>query len=223
MLLILAIDIMGGVVVHGARGERASYAPLTWGLASSAEPVKYVTEIAPEYIYIADLDRIMGRGSNDCVITECAELVQKCYVDRGCRTPADFLDSDHIINVIGTETGGDDMSVYNSGFLSVDIKDGRVIPYGRDPVQILRDANTESFDGCIILNLGSVGTESGIDLNSAGRMRNAFKKSLFYGGGVSSEDDLYALKDAGFDGAIISTALHRGNIPPEWIRRGKIC
>ena len=36
-------------------------------------------------------------------------------------------------------------------------------------------------------------------------------------------DSLDMLADAGFDGAIIATALHSGRIPLEWIRRGRVC
>ena len=35
--------------------------------------------------------------------------------------------------------------------------------------------------------------------------------------------DLQLLSDAGFDGAIIATALHHGAVPLAWIRRGCCC
>ena len=47
--------------------------------------------------------------------------------------------------------------------------------------------------------------------------------SLLYGGGVATTGDLEIISDSGFDGAIISTALHRGIVPIEWIRRGRCC
>ena len=46
---------------------------------------------------------------------------------------------------------------------------------------------------------------------------------LFYGGGVATVGDLEIISHSGFDGAIISTALHRGIVPIEWIRRGSCC
>ena len=49
------------------------------------------------------------------------------------------------------------------------------------------------------------------------------KKPLFYGGGVRSEEDLRVLADAGFDGAIISTAVHKGAIPASLIQEGEFC
>ncbi|HQJ87563.1 MAG TPA: HisA/HisF-related TIM barrel protein, partial [Methanoregulaceae archaeon] len=44
---------------------------------------------------------------------------------------------------------------------------------------------------------------------------------LFYGGGVRSTADLDLLRDAGFDGAIVATAVHRGCIPLDAIRSGR--
>jgi len=144
-------------------------------------------------------------------------------VDRGCRSPTDMLAGDRIVNIVGTETGGSDLSQYRGGFLSIDVKAGRVIPSGADPVTVLSSAQGWAFDGVIILNIGAVGTENGIAQEQLARWRTAYDNRLFYGGGVASVQDLEMLSHAGFDGAIISTALHRGAIPLEWIRRGHCC
>jgi phosphoribosylformimino-5-aminoimidazole carboxamide ribotide isomerase len=224
MRLILAIDLMNGTVVHGAKGQRDTYAPLDWGLAASAEPEEYVKEMAPKYLYIADLDRIEGRGSHEDVIERCARLVECCYVDRGCTSAREYLHIGNVVNVVGTETGGAYLEDYTGGFLSVDIKGGRVIPDGADPVEMLAIAESLSFDGCIILNLGSVGTESGIFPQTVlETMRASYSGTLLYGGGVRGVDDIRYLTEAGFDGAIVATAVHHGAIPLAWIRRGSPC
>jgi phosphoribosylformimino-5-aminoimidazole carboxamide ribotide isomerase len=223
MDLILAMDLEQNLVVHGRSGKRAEYKPLDWGCSPTAEPRGFVRAIAPKYLYVADLDRIEGTGSHDRVIAECARQVSRCYADRGCRSPDDLLSGYHITNVIGTETGGDDLSRYNGGFLSLDLRDGRVIPHGRDPVEMLRQANGWKFNGCIILNIGAVGTESGLDRDVLETMRSVYHRKLFWGGGVASAGDIEALNSAGFDGAIIATALHHKKIPLAWVRRGRIC
>ena len=223
MDLVLAMDLKGGFVVHGKSGNRAGYRPLDWGLSPTAEPLGFVKAIAPKYIYVADLDRIGRAGSHDRTVRECARLVSGCYVDRGCRSPDDLLDGYHITNIAGTETAGGDLADYSGGFLSLDLKDGRVIPSGRDPMDMLRRANSWKFDGCIILNIAAVGTESGLDRQMLESMRSAYHRKLFWGGGVASQHDLALLCDAGFDGAIIATALHHRRIPPSWIRRGRVC
>ena len=223
MKLILAMDLKNNLVVHGRSGQRAGYKPLDWGCSPTAEPLGFIRAIRPKFIYIADLDRIERTGSHDTMVRQCAREVDACYVDRGCRSPGDQLEGYHIKNIVGTETGGNDLAQYPGGLLSLDIKNGRVIPSGRDPVDVLRQANGWTFEGCIILNITAVGTESGIDRQQLDAMRAAYHRKLYYGGGVSTIADLIAIRDAGFDGAIIATALHHGIIPLDWIRRGRLC
>ncbi|OPX63665.1 MULTISPECIES: HisA/HisF-related TIM barrel protein [unclassified Methanoregula] len=223
MKLVLAMDLKGGFVVHGKSGQREEYRPLDWGCSPTAEPVGFVKAIAPKYLYIADLDRIGRTGSHDRVVRECARQVSGCFIDRGCRSPEDLLDGYHITNVIGTETAGSVLSLYDGGFLSLDLKAGRVIPSGCDPAGMLRQANSWKFSGCIILNIAAVGTGQGLDREILESLRSSYHGTLFWGGGVAAPDDLAMLCDAGFDGAIIATALHHGKIPLAWIRRGRVC
>lgn len=223
MELILAMDLKGGLVVHGKSGQRDTYKPLDWGCSPTAEPTGFIKAIRPKNIYIADLDRIGKSGSHDRVVAECARLVSTCYADRGCCSPDDVLTGYHITNIVGTETGGEDLSKYSGGFLSLDMKNGRIIPSGREPVEVLRQANGWKFSGCLILNIGAVGTETGLNREVLETMRAAYHRKLFYGGGVATIADLYMLNDAGFDGAVIATALHHKKIPLAWIRRGRVC
>ena len=223
MELLLAMDLRQNLVVHGKSGQRTTYKPLDWGYSPTAEPIGFVSAIKPRYLYIADLDRICGTGSHDAIIRQCAQQVGCCYVDRGCQSPSDMLEGENIVNVVGTETAGGDLSGYLGGILSIDIKDGRVIPSGKDPVVMLSSARHWDFDGCILLNVSAVGTEGGINRTMLKKLRNAYDRRLYYGGGVASPEDLETISSSGFDGAIISTALHKGIIPIEWIRRGSCC
>ena len=223
MQLVCAVDLSGGLVVHGCSGNRSSYTPLTWGLSPTAEPQGYLKAIRPRYLYVADLDRIAGTGSHDETVLGFAGLIDRCYLDRGCREPGDILSASFIENVIGTETAGPDLSRFQGGYLSVDVKDGRVVPAGEDPAPLLSRAETLNFDGCIYLHISAVGSAAGIDPGEAERIRSATDLPLLYGGGVRDEQDLSILSDAGFDGAIIATALHTGAIPLDLIRRGVFC
>lgn len=223
MELILAIDLLHGLVVHGKCGDRSGYLPLTWGASPTADPVAFVRHIIPRFLYIADLDRIEGRGDHDEIVEQCTGLAECSYVDRGCRSPADLLQTDRIRNVIGTETGGADLSVYKGGYLSIDIKNGRVVPSGDDPIATLSRAGDWAFEGCIILNISDVGTSRGLATHALDEMRNAYGGRLIYGGGVSSEEDLVLLHKAGFDGAILATAVHKGSVSIDLMRRGIFC
>jgi phosphoribosylformimino-5-aminoimidazole carboxamide ribotide isomerase len=223
MKLFLAMDLRQNLVVHGKSGQRETYKPLDWGISTTAEPIEYIRTVKPRYLYIADLDRIEGTGSHDALIRRIAQDVECCFVDRGCRFPSDFLKDEHIVNIVGTETGGSNLSFYHGGFLSIDIKNERVIPCGKEPSEVLASACCWDFDGCILLNVSAVGTGKGINREVLKKLRGAYDRPLYYGGGVATPEDLDDISQAGFDGAIISTAVHQGTIPVEWIRRGSCC
>ncbi|HOB18250.1 MAG TPA: HisA/HisF-related TIM barrel protein [Candidatus Methanoculleus thermohydrogenotrophicum] len=226
MELILALDLAGGLVVHGKSGNRAGYRPLSWGLAPSAEPETYLSVMRPRFLYIADLESIQGRTPQDDLVRRCAALVERCYLDRGFRSSAECAAVDGVTPVVGTETAAatiKDLREYQTGYLSIDIKGGRVLPWGIRPTEMLRRAAEMSFEGCIILNIEAVGTEQGLVWEDLEEMRACYPGRLFYGGGVAGVEDIHLLADTGFDGAIIATAVHRGGVPLDWIQRGHPC
>ncbi len=94
---------------------------------------------------------------------------------------------------------------------------------GKSLSEVLASACRWNFDGCILLNVSAVGTGGGINHRMLKKLRSAYDRPLYYGGGVATTGDLDEISQAGFDGAIISTAVHRGTIPVEWIRRGSCC
>ena len=222
MKLILAADLKDGLVVHGKSGDRDTYLPLTWGRSPSAEPLSYCAVMQPKYLYVADLDRIEFCGDHTETILKIAPTVSELYVDRGTSIPEEYLPSP-IKTIVGTETIDAPMDEFHGGFLSIDIKDGKVIPEGADPITFLQEADKADFEGYIILNISSVGTESGLNETFLKKLRNATRKPLFYGGGVASKEDVNMLERVGFNGAIVATAVHKGTIPLEWIQRGERC
>ena len=223
MDLILAMDLRQNLVVHGKSGHRETYKPLDWGCSPTAEPAGFVRAIRPKFIYIADLDRIEGTGSHDAMVTECADLVNACYVDRGCRSPEDMLHGEHIVNIVGTETGGSRLSEYHGGYLSLDIKDGTVIPSGSSPEAMLRPGRLLGF--CRMHNPQHRGGRDTGRPGSRAPGKPAVSvpgpPSLWRGSGNGHRPG--AAQSGRFDGAIIATALHYGAVPVEWIRRGTVC
>ncbi|MDD1674794.1 MAG: nickel transporter [Methanomicrobiales archaeon] len=214
MELILALDLMQGQAVHGKSGERSTYRPLV----PYSDPINLIARCAPKSLYIADLDRIMGTGAQDDLVQACALQVDRCYVDRGCRSPADFLADEAIMNIAGTETAGD-LRRYHGGYVSMDLRDGKVIPSGENPPDFLERVSDLGFEGAIVLNLGAVGTGTGIPDNLR-RLREVYPKRLLYGGGVRGKEDLDPLAALGFDGTIVATGVFSGAIPSDAVRRG---
>ncbi len=202
---------------------RDEYRPIVSPLVSSADPVRYLQEIGPRYLYAADLDRIMNIGGHDTLIPALAGCVDLLMIDRGCQGPTDMFEYPNVINIIGTETANSDLEAFSGGILSVDMKDGKVIPSGTDPELILRQAGECAFEGCIMLDIAGVGTRRGLDPVFLDLCRAAYPGRLLWGGGVATMDDLYLLEEGGYDGAIIATALHTGAIPVDLIRSGCLC
>jgi len=223
MDLILAMDLMRGQVVHGQKGERETYRPLSWGLSPTTDPEEYVRFLRPRYLYIADLDRIRGEGSHDRAVRACVALAERTYLDRGCRTPGDYIRHPSVVNVVGTETAGTDLSLYHDAYLSLDMQEGKVIPTGEDPVVMLSMLPSLDFAGAILLNIGAVGTSTLPRKNDLQSWRDAYEGRLLYGGGVKGREDLDLLKRLGYQGAIVATSVHRGLIPLSLIQEGCLC
>jgi len=222
MKLILAIDLKDGLVVQGKSGNRNEYVPLDWGISSSAEPLSYLSVMRPKYLYVADLDRVCLCGDQTEIILKLSPKVSEIYVDRGAKGPEDYL-KHPIRSIVGTETITAPLSTFHGEFLSLDIKNGKVLPDNFDPVIFLENAENYDFEGYLIMNISDVGTEKGVNIELLKKFRRATKKVLFYGGGISSLDDLKILKECGFDGVIVATAVHKGKIPLEYIQRGELC
>lgn len=223
MKILFAMDILDGIVVHGYKGKRDQYKPLNWGIARSTIPHEYIRELRIKYPYIADLNRIERKGNNDQAIISCMNEPGTIYLNRGARNPEDAMQEPGIKNVVSTETYRGELTDYrNFDLFSIVVKDGKALPDGGKPSKILKESSDIGFEGYIILNLSSVGAENrmgGLDIES---LRDSCDSELFYGGGVTGMDDLYRLKNAGFDGAIIATAVHKGRVPPEIVERGSV-
>ncbi|WAI02448.1 HisA/HisF-related TIM barrel protein [Methanogenium organophilum] len=222
MDILLAIDIMDGFVVQGQSGNRSGYRPLDWGLVPDAEPAAYTAAMKPVYGYVADLDGVEGTGTdNEASVRACCHLLKKSYVNRGRRayTVSEEDRNAGIFPVISTETGGKNLPKYHGGALTVDLKCDRVYPTGELPAAFLKTASDWDYDVCIVINLGSVGTESGLPTYLS-EMRSAYEGTLFYGGGLASEEDLGRVAEAGYNGALVATAVHRHAIPLDAVQRG---
>lgn len=223
MNLYLATDLKSGLIVHGKSGMRESYIPVSSLHADTAEPIRFIEQVRPKYLYIADLDRICGIGNHDSLIPALAERTESILLDRGCKGPDDVLNIPGVENIIGTETAAETLDQFSGGVLSVDIKNDLVIPWNTDPALFLSSCNRYRFEMIILLDIGRVGTGRGLSHDMLKAFRAAWSGPLLWGGGVSSVDDLVILAQAGFDGAIIATAVHTGKIPVEYIRSGTFC
>ena len=247
MRIIPVIDLRDGRAVRGRSGERARYRPVGSLLAGplagdlsdpAALLAAYRAALRPDTVYIADLDRITGRDDNDAVLEELLASAPEVRFlwDGGfsdaasiARVPRDG----RIVPVIGTETlqsieelrPPDRPRALGRAVLSLDLRAGGVV--SRSAVlaslreeDVLRWARLGGFRSVILLLLDRVGTSCGLPRDRLHRLRRAAPRlDLLVGGGIASIHDLLHLRDAGFSGALLATALHDGLISPEELGR----
>ena len=219
MKIIPVIDILSGQAVSAYRGERDRYRPLQSGLCRGSDPADVLRGFLDLYpftaIYLADLDTILGRGSNNAVIERLAEDFPSAqlWLDNGNRGSV-CNNADRVHPVLGTETGLSTDSLRTAAndnphtLLSLDFSD----------TGLLGDATLleqPQFwpQRCIIMALHRVGTRAGPDtklLESV--LHRAPGRDLYAAGGIRNERDLQTLAAAGAAGTLVATALHHGAI-----------
>ena len=227
--IIFVLDILNGIVVHAVRGERAKYRPVENSrISDSSDPLDMIFKISPSQVYIADLDHIQGFGDNFGVIEKISRETNT-MVDIGvknmdgvrkCASIADTV-------IIGTETASLDIiekaSIEFPGRInvSIDMKNGVVLTKDRNmdvpPEELIGKLNEFDLKDIIILDLGKVGTSTGINTDLFKEMAGVSEHKILAGGGIKDLDDMIVLKELGIDGALVATAVHNGKIPIELI------
>jgi phosphoribosylformimino-5-aminoimidazole carboxamide ribotide isomerase len=87
-----------------------------------------------------------------------------------------------------------------------------------EPHELVKLLNSYSIRDIIILELGKVGTSTGIDTDFLRGVVKLSTHSVLLGGGIRGMADINALKEIGVSGALVATAVHNGSIPMELIR-----
>lgn len=135
----------------------------------------YRATLRPGIVYVADLDRILGRGDNDALLGRLVEAAPE----------ARFL-----------WDGG----IPDAAAIAGAARHGRVTP-------VLGTETLRSIEELQWLHRHGAGSRAVLSLD------------LVAGGGIAGLDDLLFLRDAGFSGALLATALHDGLISPDDLRR----
>jgi len=226
---IYVLDILNGAVVHALRGERSRYEPIAGfsRIVSTSEPLGILQELRPREVYIADLNLLTGRGDNLAVIKKISTLA-RTMADTGISKASDLDRLPASVSpVLGTETASlqliEELSREQRIVVSIDMMKRKVL--ARDPelavqtpLQLLQRLNALKLESVILLELDRVGTSAGLDGQFLENAAAATEHPLILGGGVKGEDDLRALQDMGFSGALLATALHNGRIPVAWVQ-----
>jgi len=232
------MDLLNGMVVHAKKGEREKYEPihLFSSVVSASDPVRVIEEIKPEEVYIADLNRLMGTGSNKEIIKEIRNKNRKTRitVEYGIKRMEDWDEAveagiaDSII--LGTETATMELidEAAKSDSLkdisvSVDLFNKEVLTSDKrmkiDPMLLIKELNEYPIADVIVLELDRVGTKSGIDFDFLARAVEFSEHDILCGGGVRSCEDIYKMEEIGVKGALVATAVHDRSIPVFFLRK----
>ena len=239
MQLIGVVDLRAGQAVHARAGHRERYTPVESVAGSPIAPGDavalaraYMERLGLSELYVADLDAILDRTTQDAVVAELAALGPPLWLDAGVSSTAAArraLDLGAARVVVGLETlpsfdalglicdaVGEDRVAF-----SLDLRDGEPMVAGSDippgePAHLVASRAADMGAGTVIvIDLARVGTGSGVDFELIARVRAAAPRpTVLAGGGVRGLEDLTRLADAGCDGALVATALHHGRLGP---------
>jgi phosphoribosylformimino-5-aminoimidazole carboxamide ribotide isomerase len=242
--IIPVIDLRDGTAVHGRSGERAGYQPVRSRILGGpprdlSDPLEllaaYRHRLCCDLLYVADLDRIEGRGSNDDVVARllAADAAVRILWDGGLQGPPGpgtarpAAAPGRLLPIVATETLGSLQDLSSPAgcadpapVLGLDLSEAGVVSRspalaGLGELAILRQAAQRGVERALVLFLRRVGTGSGLPFDRLRRLRRAaLPLELYVGGGVAGAEDLLALARAGMAGVLVATALHDGRLDP---------
>lgn len=225
MLVVPVVDLRRGRVVHARRGERSQYAPIVSTLTASTRPVQVVAALLRLHpfhtLYVADLDAIEGRGDHCAVIDDIARRHPRLelWVDAGLASAEDWERwplRGRARLVLGSESQRD-MSLYDrlrtdgatpAPVVSLDFRQGSYI----GPPALFTEAMDAETE-LLVMHLDRVGAGLGPDYALLDRILSGARRARVYAaGGVRGPHDLARLRGMGVHGALVATAMHRGDL-----------
>jgi phosphoribosylformimino-5-aminoimidazole carboxamide ribotide isomerase len=243
MVIIPVLDLARGIAVHARAGERSSYLPVRSVLTPEVDgdPLALLRAFREKLgaleCYVADLDAIQGGAVQRTTIRELAQLeagfAGALLVDGGTHQPGGTLEvlgcgASEVVVGLETLHAFSDLEAIvrligpTRVVFSLDLRLGSPVlhPVMRDAigappdaVELAARAVAAGVRSLLVLDIGRVGTGSGVDLGLLEVLRRHFETvRLLAGGGVLTRRDLDQMRDAGCDAALVASALHTGRI-----------
>lgn len=221
-----AIDMRGGKCVRLVQGD---YNQETVYGDSPFDMAKSFADQGAEWIHMVDLDGAKeGQRVNDTYVIQAAkELSANIQIGGGIRTETDvvhYLENGITRVILGSVAVSDPsftkemIKKYGSRIaIGIDAKDGKVATHGwlqtseTDAYELgkaVADAGAETF---IVTDIATDGMLSGPNIQGVVRMAEETGRNVIASGGISSLEDLTALKAVqshGIIGAIVGKALY---------------
>ena len=226
MLVIPAIDILGGRCVRLVRGD---YANPTVYSDDPADVAASFAEAGAERIHVVDLDGARGLGDNHAVIETIVRRKDvKVQVAGGVRSEAQL---DKLISlgahavVMGTAAVREPRLLERCArkhagqvLAALDVRDDQPAVHGwteNEPLKIgslLARWDALPLAGVIFTSIARDGTLEGPDLKTLRRVRAMTSLPIQYSGGVASIEEVHAVAAAGAAAVILGKALYEGRI-----------
>ena len=226
MLVIPAIDILGGRCVRLVRGD---YAHPTVYSDDPADVAASFAEAGAERIHVVDLDGARGLGDNHAAIETIVRRKDvKVQVAGGVRTEAQ-LDKllalgAHAV-VMGTAAVREPRLLERCArkhtgqvLAALDVRDDQPAVHGwteSEPLKmgsLLGRWDALPLAGVIFTSIARDGTLEGPDLKTLKRVRAMTGLPIQYSGGVASIEEVHAAVAAGAAAVILGKALYEGRI-----------
>ena len=227
MVLFPAIDILSGKAVRLYKGD---YNAVT---VYSERPWEFAEDFVDKgcsAIHIVDLD---GAKSGETVNIDTVKriaAVKGLYSEigggiRNMETVSRYLEAGVDRVILGTAALKDPWFLKNALreygdriAVGVDLKDGKVAVKGwletsnKDGIEFLKELEDLGVDGVIVTDISRDGAMKGTNLDLYGRIKEEVSLKVTASGGVSTIEDIVALKSMGLYGAIIGKAYYTGAI-----------
>lgn len=230
MQVIPVLDLLGGVVVRGVAGQRASYRPIVSQLVDSAEPLAVARAIGQglglERLYLADLDAIVHERPQWALYEALAQEAGGLLIDAGVSSVERAVRLGAVQRtqvVVGLESCPSPTVLEQivaalpaeRVVFSLDLLRGEPLTPGAgwrglSPLEIARAAAGVGVGGLIVLDLAQVGVGAGLSTAAlCQQIREAVPQlPLITGGGVRGPQDLATVETWGVAGVLVASALH---------------
>jgi phosphoribosylformimino-5-aminoimidazole carboxamide ribotide isomerase len=226
VLVIPAIDILGGRCVRLVRGD---YANPTVYSDDPADVAASFAEAGAERIHVVDLDGARGLGDNHAAIEAIVRIQDlKVQVAGGVRTEEQLdklLDLGADAVVMGTVAVREPRLLERCArkhmsrvLTALDVRDDQPAVHGwteNEPMKmgtLLARWDVLPLAGVIFTSIARDGTMEGPDLKTLARVRAMTGLPILYSGGISSIEDVRNAAAAGAAAVVVGKALYEGRI-----------
>ena len=227
MVLFPAIDILSGKAVRLYKGD---YNAVT---VYSERPWEFAEDFVDKgcsAIHIVDLDGAKSGKTVNIDTVKRIAAVKGLYSEigggiRNMETVSRYLEAGVDRVILGTAALKDPSFLKNALreygdriAVGVDLKDGKVAVKGwletsnKDGIEFLKELEDLGVEGVIVTDISRDGAMKGTNLDLYGRIKEEVSLKVTASGGVSTIEDIVALKSMGLYGAIIGKAYYTGAI-----------